>query len=191
MNMIERLNRLAWPSYECLLCVGQEPHHGCYCAYYDAPAPMGAGDRPQVWREALRYLLAVSGANRRRWAVRDQTVVLRFGRSWMHGPGMWSAAIEICRLPSLHYPNEEGCQALVGWSAELVWSNPFWDWQMFRRIGRWCRLWIRSDASEIVRRRAVQAGLAPTPSRSEKRAGGYRRSVLAVYDFTAVSTDGE
>ena len=35
------LYALAWPAYECELCVGQEEWRGCYCAYHGASAPGG------------------------------------------------------------------------------------------------------------------------------------------------------
>jgi hypothetical protein len=35
----ELLFGLAWPTYECQSCVGQEWYHGCYCAYHNAFGP--------------------------------------------------------------------------------------------------------------------------------------------------------
>lgn len=47
------LRRFLYPSYDCQCCVGQEPSQGCYCAYYDSPAP---GRGPEPWRVFLRRL---------------------------------------------------------------------------------------------------------------------------------------
>lgn len=30
---------LAWPSYKCQFCIGQEPQHGCYCSYHECFGP--------------------------------------------------------------------------------------------------------------------------------------------------------
>lgn len=50
------LRRMAWPLYECQLCVGQEYWQGCYCAYHGAIAPGGPG--PKRWRRTLRWALS-------------------------------------------------------------------------------------------------------------------------------------
>jgi hypothetical protein len=40
MSWLHRLiYDLAWPSYACELCVGQEEWRGCQCEYYGAIAP--------------------------------------------------------------------------------------------------------------------------------------------------------
>ena len=42
---------LAWPSYECELCVGQEYWRGCECAYRGDVAPgVGPTRRHLFWR---------------------------------------------------------------------------------------------------------------------------------------------
>lgn len=46
---------VAWPTYDCELCVGQEPQQGCYCAYHGAPRAGGPG--PETWRVWLRWLM--------------------------------------------------------------------------------------------------------------------------------------
>jgi hypothetical protein len=52
-----RLKRLAWPYYRCELCVGQDPQHGCQCAYYDCIRPCVSPERWRVWlRRALRFI---------------------------------------------------------------------------------------------------------------------------------------
>jgi hypothetical protein len=33
------LREWVFPSYPCERCVGQEPQHGCYCAYHGFPLP--------------------------------------------------------------------------------------------------------------------------------------------------------
>ncbi len=39
-EMFARALRIAlYPGYECEGCVGQDPQHGCYCAYNGAVAP--------------------------------------------------------------------------------------------------------------------------------------------------------
>lgn len=43
---------VAFPRYECELCIGQEPWSGCYCAYHGAYYP-GGGDAPR-WRRIAR-----------------------------------------------------------------------------------------------------------------------------------------
>lgn len=53
--MIRRLlRRLAYPSYDCELCVGQEWWQGCECSYHGGIAP-GVG--PEWWRVQLRKLV--------------------------------------------------------------------------------------------------------------------------------------
>ncbi len=49
--------RQLWPCYSCELCVGQEPHQGCYCDYQGAVAPGGPGAGPlrQVLREMWNW----------------------------------------------------------------------------------------------------------------------------------------
>lgn len=47
------LYKLAWPSYDCEQCVGQDWWQGCYCAYYGASAP-NCG--PEWWRVLMRRL---------------------------------------------------------------------------------------------------------------------------------------
>lgn len=49
-----RLLALGWPSYECELCVGQDPGIGCWCGYHGASAP---GIGPEKWRVRLRKIL--------------------------------------------------------------------------------------------------------------------------------------
>lgn len=49
-----KLRDLAWPTYECERCVGQDLGQGCYCAHYDAP---GAGRHVESWRAHLRRWL--------------------------------------------------------------------------------------------------------------------------------------
>lgn len=52
-----RLTYLAWPNYDCEYCVGQEPQHGCWCAYHGAPAP---NTPPEWWRVRLQQLMRLS-----------------------------------------------------------------------------------------------------------------------------------
>jgi hypothetical protein len=56
--------RLAFPSYECEQCVGQEPWRGCYCAYYGASAP---NKGPEWWRYKLQQAV--------RWTIERNTTV--------------------------------------------------------------------------------------------------------------------
>lgn len=57
-RLIARLRRflyeLAWPHYDCELCVGQDPWHGCWCSYHGAPVP---GEPPEWWRFQLQRLI--------------------------------------------------------------------------------------------------------------------------------------
>lgn len=48
------LYSIAWPGYDCELCVGQRQHEGCYCRYYGCPAPNVS---VQTWRLWLRRML--------------------------------------------------------------------------------------------------------------------------------------
>jgi hypothetical protein len=52
------LRRIAWPSYECECCVGQEAWQGCYCWHHGGTGP-GVG--PEHWRCILRRALDAVG----------------------------------------------------------------------------------------------------------------------------------
>jgi len=58
--MIDRwwLHRLAYPSFECVDCIGVcydgQHFRGCYCAYYDAYGPFGQDGR--WWNRVARWL---------------------------------------------------------------------------------------------------------------------------------------
>jgi len=57
-----RVRAWLWPSYECELCVGQEPWRGCWCAYHGAPRPNEGPSRSRVWaRELATRWLGVEG----------------------------------------------------------------------------------------------------------------------------------
>lgn len=49
-----RLLALAYPTYDCQQCVGQEPWQGCYCAYHDCIAPC---TQPTRWYRFLQWLI--------------------------------------------------------------------------------------------------------------------------------------
>jgi hypothetical protein len=44
-----RLRVFAFPCYECEHCVGQEPWHGCYCAYHGALSPCNRSNPRFAW----------------------------------------------------------------------------------------------------------------------------------------------
>jgi hypothetical protein len=52
-----RLERLAWPRYQCVDCIGAGcgREHPCYCAYHECDGPCS---QPPGWRRLLRKIIA-------------------------------------------------------------------------------------------------------------------------------------
>lgn len=57
--LLWRVRSWLYPSYECELCVGQEPWQGCYCAHHGAVAAGGDGPGPirRFFRWALKRVI--------------------------------------------------------------------------------------------------------------------------------------
>lgn len=55
------VRRIAYPNFDCQLCVGQHSWQGCYCAYHGAVAPAGENDQPRWYHLFARWILKVTG----------------------------------------------------------------------------------------------------------------------------------
>lgn len=60
-RLLRWLNHIAYPTYECRYCIGQEWHQGCWCAYYGAVAPGVGPSKFRLWLQGWANRLSENG----------------------------------------------------------------------------------------------------------------------------------